>query len=172
MLTRKYSFSTLRLVLLSSTMFLIAVLATAQTTISTGSIVGNVTDPQGAVVSGAKVTITNVGTGQAIGLTTNSAGAYNSGALQPGSYTVQISGAGFRTTTTTVQVQVGNTATVNAHLQVGRQDQIVEVTGSAVEVNTEQPTVQGVLTSRDIENLPTGSRNFLDLAQLDRKSVV
>ena len=112
MLTRKYSFSTLRLVLLSSTMFLIAILATAQTTISTGSIVGNVTDPQGAVVSGAKVTITNVGTGQAIGLTTNSAGAYNSGALQPGSYTVQISGAGFRTTTTTVQVQVGNTATV------------------------------------------------------------
>jgi hypothetical protein len=41
------------------------------------------------------------------------------------------------------------------------------VTGSAVEVNTEQPTVQGVLTSRDIENLPTGSRNFLDLAQLE-----
>jgi hypothetical protein len=167
MLTRKNSFSTLRLVLLSSVMFLIAVLATAQTTISTGSIVGTVTDPQGAVVSGAKVTITNAGTGQAIGLTTNSAGAYNSGPLAPGSYTVQISGPGFRTQSTVITVQVGNTASANARLQVGRQDQVVEVSGSAVEVNTEQPTVQGVLTSQDIENLPTGSRNFLDLAQLE-----
>jgi hypothetical protein len=167
MFTPRNPFTAVRLCLFFSAIFLIALFATAQTTISTGSIVGNVTDPQGAVVSGAKVTITNAGTGQAIGLTTNSAGAYNSGALQPGSYTVQISGAGFRTTTTTVQVQVGNTATANARLQVGRQDQVVEVTGSAVEVNTEQPTVQGVLTSRDIENLPTGSRNFLDLAQLE-----
>jgi hypothetical protein len=167
MFTPRNPLTTVRLCLFFSAIFLIAVFATAQTTISTGSIVGNVTDPQGAVVSGAKVTITNAGTGQVISLTTNSAGAYNSGALQPGSYTVQISGAGFRTTTTTVQVQVGNTATANARLQVGRQDQVVEVTGSAVEVNTEQPTVQGVLTSQDIENLPTGSRNFLDLAQLE-----
>ena len=80
---------------------------------------------------------------------------------------VQISAAGFRTTSTSVQVQVGNAASANARLQVGRQDQVVEVTGSAVEVNTEQPTVQGVLASQDIENLPTGSRNFLDLAQLE-----
>jgi len=156
-----------RLFLLFSIMFLVPMFAIAQTTISTGSIIGYVTDPQGAVVAGARVTISNAGTGQTITLATNSAGAYNSGALQPGSYTVQMSGAGFRTTTTTVQVQVGNTATANARLQVGRQDQVVEVTGSAVEVNTEQPTVQGVLTSRDIENLPTGSRNFLDLAQLE-----
>ncbi len=160
-------FRTSRLFLLFSALFLIALFATAQTTLSTGSIVGNVTDPQGAVVGGARVTITNAGTGQTIILTTNSAGAYNSGPLQPGGYSVQISGSGFRTTTTTVQVQVGNTATANARLQVGRQDQVIEVTGSAVEVNTEQPTVQGVLTSRDIENLPTGSRNFLDLAQLE-----
>jgi len=145
----------------------VVTLTVAQTTLSTGSIVGTVTDPQGAVVSGAKVTITNAATGQAISLTTNSAGSFNSGPLQPGNYTAQISAAGFRTTSTTVQVQVGNTASANARLQVGRQDQVVEVTGSAVEVNTEQPTVQGVLTSRDIENLPTGSRNFLDLAQLE-----
>jgi hypothetical protein len=167
MLAPRNPLRTFRLFLLFSSLFLIALFATAQTTISTGSIVGNVTDPQGAVVGGARVTISNAGTGQTISLTTNSAGAYNSGALQPGSYTVQVSGSGFRTTTTTVQVQVGNTATSNAHLQVGRQDQVVEVTGSAVEVNTEQPTVQGVLTSQDIENLPTGSRNFLDLAQLE-----
>jgi len=168
MLTHPSRFRTFRSVFLTlATLFAVISLGTAQTTISTGSIVGTVTDPQGAVVSGAKVTITSTSTGQAISLTTNSAGSYNSGPLQPDSYTVQTSASGFRTTSTTVQVQVGNTASANARLQVGRQDQVVEVTGSAVEVNTEQPTVQGVLTSRDIENLPTGSRNFLDLAQLE-----
>src|SRR5258706_7419476 len=94
---------TLRRFAVVSAMVFLAVFAVAQTTISTGSIVGTVTDPQGAVVSGAKVSITNAGTGQAISLATNSAGAYNSGALQSGSYTVQISAAGFRSTTTTVQ---------------------------------------------------------------------
>jgi hypothetical protein len=168
MLTHPSRFRTFRLVFLTlAILFAVVSLGVGQTTISTGSIIGSVTDPQGAVVSGANVTITSTGTGQAISLTTNSAGSFNSGPLQPGSYTVQIVAPGFRTTSTTVQVQVGNTASANARLQVGRQDQVVEVTGSAVEVNTEQPTVQGVLTSQDIENLPTGSRNFLDLAQLE-----
>src|SRR6476661_3322409 len=154
-------------VVFSAMLVITSVLAVAQTTISTGSIVGTVVDPQGAAVTGAKVSITSGATGQAISLTTNSSGAYNSGPLQSGSYTVQVSAPGFRTQSTTVQVQVGNTTSANARLQVGRQDQVVEVTGGTVEVNTEQPTVQGVLTSKDIDNLPTGSRNFLDLAQLE-----
>src|SRR5438552_13225962 len=79
-------------------LLLAALVAVAQTTISTGSIVGTVTDSQGAVVSGAKVSITNTSTAQAISLATNSAGAYNSGSLAPGNYTVQISASGFRTT--------------------------------------------------------------------------
>ena len=56
----------------------------AQTTISTGSIVGTVTDPSGAVVNGAKVVITNKGTNQTIATTTTSSGTYASGALIPG----------------------------------------------------------------------------------------
>ena len=58
----------------------------AQSTVSTGSIIGTVTEPTGAVVSGAKVTLTNTATGQTIDLTSNSAGAFNSGALSPGNY--------------------------------------------------------------------------------------
>ena len=60
----------------------------AQTTISTGSIQGTVTDPSGAIVPGAKVTITSQETGQVIHLTTTTAGLYASGALTPGHYTV------------------------------------------------------------------------------------
>lgn len=139
----------------------------AQTTVGTGSIVGTVTDSSGAVVSGAKVAITNLGTGQTITLVTNASGTYNSGAVQPANYKVQVSVAGFSTIDTSVTVQVGNTATVNAKLQVGQTSQVVEVQGSGLQVNTEQAEVQGVLTSAQVENLPINGRNFLDLAQLE-----
>ncbi|HEV2730518.1 MAG TPA: TonB-dependent receptor [Terriglobales bacterium] len=141
--------------------------AFAQTTVGTGSIVGTVMDPSGAVVSGAKVTITNAGTGQVMNLTTNASGAYASGALAPGSYKVQISGKGFKTVDQGIAVQVGNTATVNARLELGQESQIIEVQGEQLQVNTEQGIVQGVLSSSQIENLPVNGRNFLDLAQLE-----
>jgi hypothetical protein len=139
----------------------------AQTTISTGSIQGTITDQAGAVLSGAKVTITNKGTGQAISVTTTSAGAYASGALIPGAYTVRIEAKGFKATEASVRVEVNTTAPGNFQLQVGQETQVVEVQGSAVTVNTEQATVQGIITEEQIENLPINGRNFLDLAQLE-----
>ena len=59
------------------------------------------------------------------------------------------------------------TSAANASLTVGESAQVVEVQASEVAVNTEQATVQGVLTSEQIENLPINGRNFLDLAQLE-----
>ncbi|MGB6250153.1 MAG: carboxypeptidase-like regulatory domain-containing protein [Terriglobales bacterium] len=128
---------------------------------------GTVTDPSGALVGGAKVTINNKSTGRLITVTTTSAGAYTSGALTPGDYTIRIEAPGFKTTEIPVTVQVGVTASGNARLQVGQASQVVEVQGSAIEVNTEQATIQGVLTTQQIENLPINGRNFLDLAQLE-----
>ena len=139
----------------------------SQTTISTGSIVGTVTDPSGAVVGGAKVTVTNKATGQAITTTTTSAGTYTSGALTPGNYQIRIESQGFKTTEMSVTVQVNTTASGNIKFEVGQSTQVVEVQASEVGVNTEQATVQGVLTSEQIENLPINGRNFLDLAQLE-----
>src|SRR5246127_900142 len=139
----------------------------SQTTISTGSIVGTVTDPSGAVVSGAKVTITNKATGQVITTTTTSTGTYASGALNPGNYQVRIEGQGFKTTEFPATVQVNTTASGNVKLELGQSAQVVEVQASELAVNTEQATVQGVLTSEQIENLPINGRNFLDLAQLE-----
>jgi carboxypeptidase family protein len=146
--------------LLSSALF-------AQTTISTGSIVGTVTDPTGAVVGAAKVQITNKATSQVITTTTTSAGTYASGALTPGTYTVRVEGSGFKTTEMSVVVQVNTTASANVQLALGQSTQVVEVQASELAVNTEQATVQGVLTSEQIENLPINGRNFLDLAQLE-----
>jgi len=139
----------------------------AQSTISTGSVVGIATDPSGAVVTNAKVSIKNEATGQVIEVTTNSSGAYNSGALVPGQYTVRFAAPGFRSVVTNVTVLVGNTTAANVKLQVGQADQVIDVQGVEVQVNTEQAIVQGVLSATQIESLPVNGRNFLDLAQLE-----
>lgn len=146
---------------------LFATWAVAQTTISTGSISGTVTDQTGAVVSGAAVTITNTATNQASTTTTSSTGLYQSGALIPGVYSVKVAKPGFATQQMGLTVAVGVTANGGMSLKPGAASQVVNVEASTLEVNTQQATVQGVLTAQQIENLPVGGRNFLDLAQLE-----
>ena len=148
---------------------LLAVSATlvAQTTISTGSIVGTVTDPQGALVAGAKVRIRDKATGQEVTLSSSSSGAYASGALIPSEYLVRVEAQNFKTSETTISVQVGVTATGNFKLELGQAGQVVEVQATELQVNTEQASVQGVINTEQIENLPVNGRNFLDLAQLE-----
>ena len=144
-----------------------AVSLVAQTTSSTGSIQGIVVDQTGAVVGGAKVRITRIATGQVINVMTTPAGAYTSGALTPGDYIVHVEATGFKSAELPLNVQVGVTTAGSVKLQVGETNQVVEVKAGAIQVNTEQVTVQGVLTSQQIENLPINGRNFLDLAQLE-----
>lgn len=152
-----------------TTLILVGFICTgwAQTTISTGSIQGTVVDPSGAAVSGAKVTITQPSTGHVVTTTTTSAGTYASGALIPGNYVVRVEAKGFSTAELPLTVQVGVTTAGSMRLQIGQAAQVVEVQGSAVAVNTEQATVQGVLTATQIDTLPINGRNFLDLAQLE-----
>src|SRR5215472_8185411 len=76
--------------------------ALSQSTISTGSIQGTITDPQEAVLSGVSVTITNKANGQTVKLTSSSTGSYATGAMQPGEYTVRMEAKGFRTEVVTV----------------------------------------------------------------------
>ena len=144
-------FLTLGIMLASMSLF-------AQTTISTGSIQGTITDPSGAVVGGARITITNKATRQSIVTSTSSSGTYASGALTPAEYQLQIEGKGFKTVQVSITVQVNTTASGNVALPVGQAAETVQVEGSALSVNTEQATVQGVLTAQQIENLPINGR--------------
>src|SRR5579872_3096427 len=144
-----------------------ALVSFAQTTISTGSIQGTIVDPTGAAISGAKVTISEKATGRSLNVTSTAAGTYTSGALTPGSYVVRVEAQGFKTTELPIVVQVGVTASGSMRMQVGQSTQIVEVQASDIQVNTEQATIQGVLTADQIEKLPINGRNFLDLAQLE-----
>src|SRR5580704_3611023 len=130
------------------TLLVTCVLATstvllAQTTVGQGSIQGTVTDPSGAVVGGAKVTITHRATAQVITQTTTSSGTYNSGGLIPGDYVLRVEAKGFRTSERPFAVEVGVTSSGNIKLEVGEASQVVEVQASSIQVNTEQSTVQG-----------------------------
>ena len=80
---------------------------------------------------------------------------------------MQVSAKGFSSLSELVNVQVVNTATFNATLQIGQENQVIEVQAGTEEVNTEQASVQGVLSRQQIEDLPVNGRNFLDLAQLE-----
>jgi hypothetical protein len=153
-------------ILLTSILWLGAPLL-AQSTTATGSIQGTLTDPTGAVVPNSSVTISNKETGETFAVPTSSAGTYNSGALVPGEYTVRAEVKGFKAIEAGVVVRVGVVSGLNLSLEVGASNTVVQVEAQSVTVNTEQPSVQGVLTKEQIENLPVNGRNFLDLAQLE-----
>jgi outer membrane receptor protein involved in Fe transport len=136
--------------------------------VETGQIAGTVTDPQGAVVPGAAITVTSRDTGATRTLATTSYGTYTVTNLQPGNYTVKIEATGFGTKTIPVQVTVGTKTTVDVELAVTVAGETVDVVAGAggVQVNTENQTLQTVVTQTAIRELPTVSRNVYDLVAL------
>jgi hypothetical protein len=126
-----------------------------------------ITDPSGAVVPGAKITISSKARGQVINLVSSGSGAYSSGTLIPGDYEVKVVVPGFKTIVFPVTVQVGVVTSGSVTLEVGASATVISVESTVVGVNTEQSIIQGVMTSQQIEQLPIDGRNFLDLAQLE-----
>ena len=132
-----------------------------------GALEGTVNDPNGALVQGASVKLHNVGTGVDTTATTDERGSFNFQNLEAGTYTVTIEKTGFRRSVTTdVVVKVGSVTPIIVNLELGDTKEVVEVVAtSEATVDTARPTVDGVVTPRQIENLPLNGRNFLDLAQ-------
>jgi hypothetical protein len=141
--------------------------AYGQATNAAGAIQGTIGDPKGAILPGATVTITNVDTTAQKVLVTDSNGFYSIASLVPGRYRIAVTAPGFATTTATVTVQIGNTTNGDIKLKVGNATEQVIVSSEALQVNTSQSTVEGVLTAQQIDNLPISGRNFLDLSQLE-----
>src|ERR1700719_1954268 len=151
----------------AGTALLLAPSASGQATVGTGSIQGTVLDPNGATVSAAKVTLKSKGTGRTSTLDVSSAGQFNSGPITPGSYILRVEASGFKTVEREYEIQIGQIASGNVTLELGSSSTVITVETNAVQVNTDQASVQGVLTQDQIENLPINGRNFLDLAQLE-----
>lgn len=135
--------------------------------VSTGTIAGTVLDPSGAVIPKATVTVTNKDTGLTRTIQTTGEGIYSAPALPAGTYEIRVVAEGFAATVRTVDVAVGTTATVNFSMQVGAKTEVVDIQGAVANINPESNTIQGVVTRRQIENLPLNGRNFLNLAQLE-----
>jgi hypothetical protein len=135
--------------------------------VSTGTIAGTVLDPAGAVIAKATITVTNKDTGLTRTIQTTGEGLYSAPALPAGIYEIRVVADGFAATVRTVEVTVGTTATVNFSMQVGAKTEVVDIQGAVANINPESNTIQGVVTRRQIENLPLNGRNFLNLAQLE-----
>ena len=149
----------LALVLLSVVYAGSALAAWAQST-STGTVAGSVTDPSGAVVADASVTLTDSATNIARATTTNATGRYIYVDVNPGIYNIAVSKAGFETTKTENQeVKVGASLTVNLALQVGGANVVVEVSAIGNELQTMNATVGNTITNLTIDNLPSLGRD-------------
>jgi len=134
----------------------------------TGQINGTVTDPSGAVVPNATVTITNLATGAVRIVNTNAQGFFSAPNLLPASYSVVLNVSGFKKAEQDVTVTVGGTVGVNLKLAIASAaGQTVEITsGGVAQVNTETPTVGTFIDSKEILQLPTLTRNPYDFAAL------
>src|SRR5579862_2598761 len=115
---------------------LLALGAVAQ--IQNGQFDGVVTDPSGAAIPNAKVTLTNVGTNLAVSTTTNQSGSYTAKELPPGSYKITVEAPGFKTQTDThLVVNAGVIARADFKMQLGQVTDVVEVSGEQATVATE-----------------------------------
>ena len=128
----------------------------------TGSILGTVTDPSGAVVSGAAVSAKGVSTGVVTTTTTNAEGLYNLRFLPIGSYTLSVSAKGFATETTSAfQLQTDQIAKFNIKLNVGTTAETLEVSAeNSPLLQTENPTLQSTISSQALSDLPLNGLNY------------
>lgn len=132
-----------------------------------GGISGTVTDPSGAAVANAKVTVTDQAKGTTDQATTNESGGYDVTHLIPDPYTVRIEGPGFKTLEyKDVNISADTTAHLDAQFQVGSASEQVEVTAETPELKTDRADVAIEFNERYVEDLPLLNRNFTSLELL------
>jgi hypothetical protein len=135
---------------------------------TTGSISGVVTDPSGALVEGARVTVTNQGVNAARTVNTNSSGYYSVPSLVPGAYSVSVEKSGFSPFKfSNTPLTVAQALVLNATLTVGAQEQTIEVNGQRVApIETESNQLSTLVDSKTILDLPLLTRNPYELVLL------
>ena len=153
--------------LLVFTAFAFLGLKPLQAQVDTGSITGTVTDPTGAIVNNAKVTLTNEGTGTVLSVNAGADGVYDFSPVRIGSYRLEVAVQGFKTEVKThVVVNVSARVLLDFKLQPGAVSETIEVTSQAPVLQSQDASVGQVVDQRSVNNLPLNGRNFTFLAQL------
>lgn len=134
--------------------------------IVTGGVAGIITDPTGAVVTGAKLTLTNPANGDTFNVASSATGDYVFALLKPGAYTLSVSKQGFKTSTRTVTVVLGSTVTANVALELGAGTTTVEVTGEAgAQLQTEDANITTTYETKAIQEVPNPGGDVTYVAQ-------
>ena len=132
-----------------------------------GSVFGTVTDPSGAVIPNAKVTVTDTRKGTSETVTTDASGNYSVTHLIPDIYQVKIESQGFQTAVSdNLQVSADTGARFDAQLKTGAQTETVQVTAEAPQLKTDRADVATIFNERSLEQLPTFNRNFTNFLLL------
>jgi len=156
---------TLQLCLLSLSLLALSLGAFAQ--IQNGQFTGTVTDPSGASIANANVTVTNIGTDLSVTTTTNSAGIFVVKELPVGTYKISAEARGFKTVTDTdLSLNAGTIQRVDFKMQLGQTREVIEVTGEASAINTEDSKLANTVSGTQVANLPLNGRNIYDLMLL------
>jgi len=140
--------------------------------ITQGNIRGTVTDPSGAVVPGAKVTLHSEDTGQTLVRTSSSTGAYEFAFLSPGRYTITINAPNYQETKRSVAATIGQVTTMNVQLPVQAASQTVTVTAEGGVIQTVSPTLSTTMSREQIALVPNGGGDLSYIAQTAPGSVM
>jgi hypothetical protein len=134
--------------------------------IVTGGVSGIVTDPTGAVVSDAKLTITNPATGETHNVDSSANGEYLFALLKPGEYNLTVTKDGFKSASRRFTVVLGTTVTVNIPLEIGAGATTVEVTSDTVaQLQTENANISTVIETKQIQEVPNPGGDITYVAQ-------
>ena len=152
------------LVAVFAALLLLPSISMAQSVV-TGAITGTVTDPSGAVIVGAAATLTSTATGAALTAETTATGAYSFGLVKPGNYSLTVVRSGFKQTTESVSVALGETLVFNVKLELGSGSITVEVTGQGAMLQTENANISTSIETAEIENLPNPGGDLSNIAQ-------
>ena len=140
--------------------------------VTSGDIVGVVTDSSGAAIPNAKIVVTSNDTGIKQVLASNGNGSYRAPLLQPGVYGVVISAVGFETASTRVTVAVGQITSGDAKLKVGSNSVTVEVTTDAGLLHTENADLSTSISQEQVANLPNPGNDLTFVAQVSPGAVM
>jgi Carboxypeptidase regulatory-like domain len=133
---------------------------------ATTSVRGTVTDPTGAMVPGATVTLVNKATGQTLTATAQSSGEYQLQQIPPAKYTITATASGFGNTTKEVELLVNQPATINFALSLQTQATVVDVSEAAETLNVTDASLGQATSNSTIQALPSETRNIPDLLAL------
>ena len=158
---------TRRLFPIAAFVFLLAFAATSIAQIASTSLRGVVKDPSGAVVPGAKITLTNGATGQVLSATSNAAGEYSFTQLPPAGYTIDVTATGFAEQKKAAELIVDQPATIDFVMTVKLQAEVVNVSAAAQTLNTTDTSLGGAMDNALIQALPSETRNVPDLLSLE-----